>query len=271
MSNVAFEPDPNAPFGSCPDESLIPPTPLVTLEGGDDPTLVVAINGAYRLAGVTRVLYRLFRLDSGSSFGISEVGSGLAHYDPRTHRIVVPDPTKPLPWGLDLDLGDASFAAPDAAFGFAWGCTDPMFFNAGCYLARLDATDSIQLFSGSDWLTGTNPAGATTVFSSGTWVSSVVRVSSGLRHVYIEGFGRSLLGHRATSETGPWTDSAPLGACQLPASDSHAFCAGPIVHQEISDPTRPGELAISYEIGSMGPSTGNADDYWPRLVWLESP
>jgi hypothetical protein len=128
-----------------------------------------------------------------------------------------------------------------------------MFWNAGCFLARLDATDSIELFSGSGWIKGTNPARATTVFTSGTWVSSVVRVSSGLRHVYIDAFGHSLLGHHAQNETGPWSDSAAIGACQLPVSDSKAFCAGPIIHQEISDPNRPGEMAISYEIGSMGP------------------
>ena len=34
--NVAFEPDPTAPFGTCPVESISPPTPIVTIEGGDD-------------------------------------------------------------------------------------------------------------------------------------------------------------------------------------------------------------------------------------------
>src|SRR6478609_2414112 len=95
--NIAFEPAHDAPFGSCPDESMIPPTPIVTLEGGDDPTIIVAINGAYRLAGVTRVLYRLFRIDATSTFGLSELGSGLARYDPQTQRIVVPNPARPLP------------------------------------------------------------------------------------------------------------------------------------------------------------------------------
>ena len=35
--------------------------------------------------------------------------------------------------------------------------------------------------------------------------------------------------------------------------------------------TRPSELAVSYAIGTQGPSTGSVDDYWPRLVWVESP
>src|SRR6478609_3313701 len=37
--NIAFEPAHDAPFGSCPDESMIPPTPIVTLERGDQRSL----------------------------------------------------------------------------------------------------------------------------------------------------------------------------------------------------------------------------------------
>ena len=270
-SNVALEPDQEAPFGACPEESLIPPTPIVSLEGGDDATILVAINGAYRLRGVTRVLYRLFRVDSNAAFGLSELGSGLAHYDPQRQQIVVPNPAKPLPWGLDLDLGDASIASAEGVFGFAWGCTARESWDAGCFLARLDVNDSIQLFSGGDWITGNDPTRATTVFSSGTWVSSVVRSAGALRHVYISAFGSHLLTQSAAKETGPWTDSAQLAVCRLPSNDANAFCAGPIVHPEISDPTRPRELAISYQVGTQGASTGSLDDYWPRLVWVEAP
>ena len=90
--NVAFEPDVTAPFGTCPTESVSPPTPIVSVEGPDDPSILVQIDGGYLLGGTTHVLYRIFKLDSTATFGAVEVGGGVAHWDPNTKHIVVPSP-----------------------------------------------------------------------------------------------------------------------------------------------------------------------------------
>jgi hypothetical protein len=272
-TNVALEGDPTAAFGVCPDESVIPPTPIVTLEGGDDPSILVAINGAYRTAGTTRVLYRLFRLDPSATFGAIELGGGLAHYDPDMQRILVPAPAKPFPWGLDLDLGDATLLSGDGSLAFAWGCSRPgEFLEEGCELARIDAADSIDLYAGrGTWLNSTDASRGVTIFSSGPWLASVVAVGPTLYHIYSVAFGRELRSQSAAEAMGPWSPSTLLAGCALPAHDADSFCAGPVVRREISDPMRPGELAVTYSVGTTGEPSANPDDYWPRLVWLNVP
>ena len=274
LNNAALEPDPNLPFGACPDKSIIPPTPIVTLEGGDDPSISVQINGGYRLGGVTRVLYRLFQTDPSSSVGVTELGSGIGHYDPLTQHVVIPSPNEPFPWGLDLGLGDAALLSTDATLAYVWGCARPgPFLEQGCELARIDSSDSIDLFTGGgSWIHSTDASRGATVFTSGTWISSVVAAAGALHHVYIVDYGSDLRRQTATDATGPWSGASQIAACNLPVSNPKAFCAGPVVHEEISDPTRPGELAITYCVGNNGgTSAGTTDDYWPRLVWVASP
>jgi hypothetical protein len=270
VRNLALEPDRTAPFGTCPDQSLTPPAPAVTVEGGADPSLLVQIDGGYRLAGATRVLYRLFKVDASAAFGVTELGGGLATWDGAARQIVIPSPSSPFPWGLDLDLGDASLDAGDGAHQLVLGCARPGFFlEQGCELARLDAGGAVELLGldGAFHPTVDATQGAV-LFGSGTWQSSLVRDSGGLRHVYIADFGSSLESHVASAIAGPWSDGPRLAACHLPGADAKAFCAGPIVHPELADPTRPGELAVSYSIGTTGPGTGTPRDYFTRLVWL---
>lgn len=267
--NVAFEVDRSAPFGTCPTGSLTPPVPVVTLEGGEDPSLLVQIDGAYRLGGSTHVLYRLFRYDAAATYGVTHIGGGVARWDAALGRIVVPSPSKPFPWGLDLDLGDAMHLAGDGAHAYVWGCGSPGgFLLQACKLARLDAGDGVELLGHSgDFIASVRASDGAATFDSGTWTSSVISVTGGFRHVYIADFGGELQSHQAGSLLGPWSDGASLGPCALPAGDPHAFCAGPIVHTDIADPTRPGELAISYGVGTTGAKVGDAVTYWPRMVW----
>jgi hypothetical protein len=272
--NVAFQPDPTAPFGTCPANSLTPPTPIVTVEKGDDPSVLIQIDGGYRLAGKTHVLYRVFRTDSTATFGVVEVGGGVGRWDQATQRIIIPTATEPFPWGLDLDLGDASLVASDGAHAFVWGCSRPgKFLEQGCELARLDASDSVELFSTQgSWIPSTDATLGTVLFADGSWMSSVVGASaSALRHVYIGDFGSTLKSDVATDATGPWTSGPNLATCDLPlTTDPKSFCAGPIVHGELSDPTRPGEMAITYGVGSSVASPpGTTNDYWPRLIWAD--
>jgi len=55
------------------------------------------------------------------------------------------------------------------------------------------------------------------------------------------------------------------------ADDPKSFCAGPTAHMELADPTRPGELPLTYGVGSSSLTTppGTPDDYWPRMVWVK--
>ncbi|HEY3254941.1 MAG TPA: hypothetical protein VGJ91_13365 [Polyangiaceae bacterium] len=263
-SNVALEPDVRS-FGDCPEQSLSPPTPIVTLEGPSDPSLNIALYGAYLQQGVTRVFYRVFQDD------FTELGSGIAHYDPVTGRVLVPSPRKPFPWGLDLDLGDAAFLGDDG-FGYAFGCALPgPYLEEGCLLARLDASDTPSLFATSgSFLLGADAQQAASVTSSGTWLSSLLRAAGQLRHVYIAEYGSELQAHSADAVVGPWSNAARLASCALPP-DPKAFCSGVVAHAALSDPTRPNELTVSYAIGTTGSGTGSPDDYWPRVARVTLP
>jgi hypothetical protein len=269
--NVAFEVDRTAPFGTCPSGSLAPPTPVVTVEGGDDPSLLVQINGGYRLGGSTHVLYRLFRSDATAAFGVTEVGGGVARWDGALGRIVVPSPGKPFPWGLDLDLGDAVLLAGDGSHAYVWGCAGPgAFLLQACKLARLDSANAIELLGkAGDFIASVRASDGAATFDSGPWTSSVVAGPGGFRHVYVGGFGTTIGSHVAASPLGPWSDGPGLGGCDLPAGDAKAFCAGPIVHTDIADPTRAGELPVTYGVGTTGAKVGGAVSYWPRLVWAQ--
>jgi hypothetical protein len=268
--NVAFQPDLAAPFGTCPTTSVMPPTPMVTMEGGEDPSILVQIDGGVRIAGKTHVLYRLFQVDSQATFGVKELGGGVAHWDPATNRVVVPSAQSPFPWGLDLDLGTALLPAPgDVDHAFVWGCSKVHAnFVDACVLARLDAADAVSIFSaGGLWVPGTDPSSAAPEFTSGPWVSTVTPGAEGFVHVYVAGFGNTLQTHAAQDATGPWADGTDIGTCDLPAADAKAFCAGPVAHPELADPSRPGEIVVSYSVGTTGSQTGAGADYWPRLEW----
>ena len=97
----------------------------------------------------------------------------------------------------------------------------------------------------------------------------------GFAHVYTAGFGSDLEQHVATFPYGPWTDGARIAHCDVPARDEHAYCAGPVVHEELDDPTRSDDMAITYGLGKTdnpGERVAAApDDYWSRLVFVRAP
>jgi hypothetical protein len=278
VRNVGFE-QASAPFGSCPTHATFlggAPVPAVTIEGGDEGSSILAqIDGGYRLGGRTYVLYRLFQVDASAIFGVSELGSGLGSWDEATQQIVVPGPSS-LRWAPTLDLGDASLVVGGVPYVF--GCHGPAhFLTNDCNLARLGPSGAAELFAGSgDWVASGEVGEAATVFDSGPWISSVVpSVPGGFVHVYAVGFGSTLETHEAPSVTGPWSAGPTLAACDLAPGDSHGFCAGPVVHSELADPTRPGERVVSYGVGSTANQTALAaaspEAYWTRLVWVTSP
>jgi len=272
LRNVAFEVDPASPFGACPSRAVFAggsARSIVSVEG-DEPPVLVQLTGGYRLNGATRVTYRLFRSAPGAPFGVTELGTGLARWEPSSRRIIVPAPSA-LRFATDLDLGDASLVSGDHAF--VWGCPGPpMFLTERCVVARLDASDRMELFGGGGrWIASARGSDGATVFDAGPWVSSVVALpgAMGLAHIFTVGFGSDLQVHRSTAPEGPWSAAASLARCDLPGGDAHSYCAGPVVQRDLADPTRPDELPVTYDVGStmMSPDA-RPEDYWPRLQWV---
>jgi hypothetical protein len=271
--NVAFDVTDDALTGKCPwsAESL---GEIVELET-PDPSVYVQLVSAHRFAGAVRVLYRLFRLDPNAPYGLTELGGGFAHWNSKGTRIVVPS-VADMRWAPDLSLGDASFA--DAEHLYAWGCPPPIdFLTEKCLLARFDGQEQMELFLGNgQWTKGTDETNAARLFDSGPWLSSVTQAPSGLVHVYTPGFGTALEFHGAKGIEGPWSSAGARDACDLPTNDPNAYCAGPVVHEELRDPARPGQLPVTYGVGTTAPNGAalraqNPDDYWPRLAWITAP
>jgi len=282
ISNVALEPDRTAPFGTCPvTASFAGGTPgsIVTVEGESDPSLVVQLDTPFRFAGRTQVVYRFFKSDPAAVFGFTLLGGGLGRWDPGTQRIVIPDPHLTLPFSTDLQLGDAALVTPD--FAFVWGCprSEMGALVQGCVVTRQDPLGNLQLFAGGgSWVESLDGTVGATVFTSGSWTSAVApgAGAGSLFHVFVGDFGSTLESQVAAAPEGPWTDGPTLGACDLPASDAHAFCNAPVVHQELADPTRPGEVVVSYDVSTLATNAGSLasarpEDYWPRLVWAPAP
>jgi hypothetical protein len=277
LRNVGLLPETDAAFGACPSASSFAggdATPVVEIEGANDPSLLVQIDGGFVLNGDTKVLYRLFRSDADATFGVTLLGSGIGKWDASAQRIVVPGASD-LSWDPSIDPGDASLVV--SGMPYVWGCHAPAsFLTNPCALARLDGTEVEFLTTDDGWATGVSVGETQTVFSSGPWISSVVPASAGgFLHVYAVGFGSTLETHTAASVTGPWQDGPTLTQCNLPSDDTKAFCAGPVVHTELTDPTREGEVVVSYGVGTTASEPAESGtlstSYWTRLVWATAP
>jgi len=271
--NVAFVPDLTAPFGTCPAVPQLFDSPVrsvVAMAGAADPSIVVQIMGAYRIAGGTRVLFRLFRLDQGAVFGVTELGTSIGRWDAGLGQIVVGDPST-LRFAPDLDLGDDSLVLGD--YAFAWGCSRTTYLSRECLLGRLDAADTMQLFiGGGQWSAGASASAGVPVFSGGPWISSVSvdTAHGGLIHIFAPEFGSELDAQFGSVPEGPWTAPTSLGPCDLPSGDTSEYCAGPVTHTELADPTRNSEVVVSYGVGTTASPAPLANDtYWTRIAWLK--
>ena len=273
LQNVAFEPDLQAPFGTCPSEVKFasgPATSVLFSDGSSvDPAIYyVQITGGFRSNGATRVTYRLFNVDRTAVFGVTELGTGLGYWDATTEHILI---AKHERFAVDLDYGNASWV--DGDYAYLWGCNAPgAFFAEGCVLGRRNVSDQVELYTGAGvWSSTARASSAAIVFDDGPWISSVQRAaapSSLLLHVFASDFGDRLQIQNANRPEGPWADPRTLAPCARPTADVQSFCAGPVLHAELADPTRPGELVVSYGVASTGIGTGIPDDYWSRLTWL---
>jgi hypothetical protein len=279
--NIGLLPPADAAFGTCPMTSTFDDgkvTPVVEVQGDADPGILVQIDGGFVDGGATKVLYRLFRTDADATYGVTLLGSGIGSWDASRQRIEVPGPSALL-WDPSIDPGDASIVVGGTPY--VWGCHAPaQFLSNPCALGRLEDGQLDFYTPAGAWLADADVAETSTVFSSGPWISSVVAGAGGAAgtflHVYAVGFGSTLETHTAASVVGPWSDGPTLGACDLPTNDSKSFCAGPVVHEELMDPTRPGEIVVSYGLGTTGSpaptTTGTlSTSYWTRLAWETLP
>ncbi|MET0792663.1 MAG: hypothetical protein ABW061_14175 [Polyangiaceae bacterium] len=275
LHNVAFEPDPRSPFGACPSDVKFlgagaPTTSVFFADGSavDPARQYVQITGGFRSNGMTRVSYRLFLVDSGAVFGVAEQGTGFGYWETSTERIVV---AKRPRFGTDLDYGNAFWVEGD--YSYLWGCNAPgHYLTEGCLLGRSGTQSQLELYTGAgQWSASARPGDGAIVFDDGPWISSVERsklAAGDLLHVFASGFSDHLQIQHANRPEGPWADATTLAACARPVSDAKSYCAGPVLHSELADPTRPGELVVSYGVATTGTSTGNQQDYWSRLTWL---
>jgi hypothetical protein len=274
LRNVAFDMTDDALKGSCPQKPGIVGE-VVQLDEPNPQSFLVQLLGGTRFAGDVRVVYRLFKVDPNAPFGALELGGGFAHWDSKNEKILVPAASK-LRWGPDLSLGDATMAKD--GFLYVWGCPPPIeFLTEKCLMARFDASEQMELLQvDTTWSKGTAQASAARLFDAGPWLGSVVPRPGGFLHAYVVGFGSDIQAHASTALEGPWSQTTNLHHCDLPAGDPKAFCAGPVVHEEMANPAAPSGLVITYGVGTTAPNAAQLqatrpDDYWPRLVWVTTP
>lgn len=265
--NVAFASAKGATYGTCPKAADVASTNVVTVEGEVGPGLQVQITGGQRIAGETRVTYRLFRVDPSAPFGVTELGTGLGRFDEASQKIVV----SPKPrFSTDLDLGDASLVFDGRLH--VYGCPPPIdFLTEGCKVARFFDGEAMELFAGDGkWVASVRGRDGADVFTAGPWVSAIARDGDQLTHLYAVGFGSTIERHVATSPEGPWSDGPTVARCDLPPEDPKAFCAGPVVHPELADPTRR-QWVVSYGVGTTDPDrrAANPEAYGTRLHWMD--
>lgn len=268
VRNVAFEVDKSAPYGSCPSASTAVDglNSIVALEGGD-PSALVQIAAPYRFAEQTGVVYRLFKPDPHAIFGVIDSGGGIGVWDPVAQKIVVHGADQ-ITIPPNVDLANAALVYLGV---YLYGCPRENGLSPGCIVAREDISGNLTYFSSGEWVA--DPSAASTVFHDGPWISSVVGpgYDGSFLHLYAEGFASSLSTDLAPTPEGPWQPGPTLANCILP-NDPMAFCAGPVIHEEISDPTRRGELAVTYDVGTTSPQgPATPQDHWPKLVWIQAP
>jgi hypothetical protein len=274
LRNVGLLAATSMPFGTCPSVSTFAggaPTPVAVIEGPSDPSLLIQVDGGFVQAGKTIVPYRLFRVDMEATYGVTLLGGGFGRWDVATQRVVVPGESDLL-WDGSIDPGDASLVIDGTPY--VWGCHGPATgLTNPCSLSRLEG-DTLQFLTDGDvWLADAAVSQTITTFSSGPWISSVVARAAGLQHVYASSFSTTLQTDTATDVTGPWAAGPALGACVLPANDPAAYCAGPVVHEELMDPTRPNEWVVSYGVGTTGSAAGGVSgtlstSYTTKLTWF---
>jgi hypothetical protein len=252
-------------------ETLGPPSGPI--EDVPAPGTYVSLGSAIETPGGTRLLARAWQFDAAAPFGVRALGVELGRVDgPRLAF------DGPFLFDGATDLGDAALI--DGDFVYAYGCPgEPHELEEDCIVGRahIDAIDDAAAWSvlgDEGWGIG-EPV---RVFGGGPHRSAVVPDprGAGFVHVYAIGFGDELLFDVASRPEGPWSAPSTLAPCILPADDPGAYCGGPQVHRELTDPLDPGAIVVSYSIGTTSEDQAErrARDprgYWPHVVRLRLP
>lgn len=237
-----------------------------------DPNMFVGIQASFADSrGNERVLVRGWRYDNAAIFGVRDLGVGLAQV--QDGLVEVSDSWLFSP---QVDLGDAAIVFEGDVY--AYGCPGtPEYLEENCIVGRatldeIDDSTAWRVLGEHGW--GNGPP--VRVFGSGPHRGPVFADprGQGFIHVYAIGFGTSLQITRSPRPEGPWSAPEDLAHCVLPDQDPQAYCAGPVIYQELWDPFEPNQLIVGYSIGT---TADNGEDlrretpsaYRPRIVKLD--
>jgi hypothetical protein len=242
----AFAPSPLAPSG------FAAPLDLVAMPSG---------LGLY---------YALFVADPTATFGIREVGIGLAPRDAVSGLFV---PTSELLWSPDRpNFGTSALLV--GATVYAFGCASTGAFSANCFVARADvanlaSTAAYSYWTGEGWSSEIDDAAPIT--QAGGTVSVRPDPTGGARYImtFVPPLGNTLVAQSAPSPEGPWSASVTLATCALDAG-AGAFCGGGEQHPELAG--APGQLVLSYAAQTFASDAGvSRDAFWPHIVSIDVP
>lgn len=261
LRNVAVVEDLDLAFGTCPSVPRflgLDAASSVITEGTLAPTDIVQITGAIRIAGDTRVAYRMFRYDPNSTFGLLDLGTEFAHFDEGFQRVFI---GRGVPFPPSIDLADGTL--DDDGTEWVFGCpATPASLLEPCVLAQVHPMDAVS-YVGVNGALFTDFADSVPVFSAGPWTSSLFRTNGrSYVHAYVQGFGQTIEGDRASSVVGPYAQTPRIASCVLPRGDRSAYCTGPVVHEEWIDPKFPNEIPMVHSVGTTAPDgvTRRAND-----------
>lgn len=269
LDHAALVPEETTPFDGCPRGDWLGGTPRHL----GDPTgdEVWSVLDAATVDGETLVAYRRYAWSESAPWpGLERLGSGFARWDRDAGTLRF----EALVFEPSLDAGDALLWHDDALY--ALGCNPPSdVLHEDCVLARNEgAPERRDRWRFLDGAGGYGPlAEATTVFDSGPNRSSM-RYVPGLDqivHLYIAGFGDTVMMRTADRPEGPWSAARRLLDCDMPEDDAEAFCGSPAVRLERIDPRRPEQLAITYDVSTLAEDRearerARPSDYGPRFA-----
>ncbi|MCA9670421.1 MAG: DUF4185 domain-containing protein [Myxococcales bacterium] len=264
--------------GSCPTGPLVTRPDGTALDSVDltnaGSDKLVSLLHSVRVGQRTYVYYRLYVWDANAVFGVRGLGVGVAPFDETTLRIPI---SSQLLWPNAQDFGDAVVRDASDQRVYLTGCGRSKGLTGDCHLARIDGaanladTGAYQYWVGGDQWTRDTSSARVALFDSGPERSVVQRHGGGYVHIFIAGFGSTIEVRTAPAIEGPWTKARNLVRCDLPEDDPDAYCAEPMLHPELSDPTRPDELVITHNVRSLAKDQDvrrrqRPADYTLRLV-----
>jgi hypothetical protein len=252
------------------------PLPILDAAALGEGRIAVAADGV-RAGGSTWLYDELLELDPAEPFGVRVAGYGVAVQDPATGRFA--------PAGAPLWAGDRpSYGSSAIVVGdevYAYGCRAAGDFRVACYVARAPAADIDEASAyayfagGGNWSSDVDAAVPITAAGSGVTVRYYEDIH---RYLLLDSpvLGRAVEVRSGLGPEGPWSEPYEVAACDLPADDPGAVCAGAAAHPELTGGRARGGVAVSYGIVSLsedGAARALAEParYWPRLAELPLP